>query len=90
MVDVPCKGLYLYITAWAEPHVNHISHANTWETKSKKSYLRGLLVLHTLEQTKTDHIKCIVKQPQPVSASHLVQDLHSQSVCAGVSRKDTI
>jgi hypothetical protein len=35
------------------------------KTKNMKSYFRGSVVLHTLEHSRTDQIKCIVSQLQP-------------------------
>jgi hypothetical protein len=32
------------------------------KTKNKKSYFCGSVVLHTLEHSRTDQIKCIISQ----------------------------
>jgi hypothetical protein len=43
------------------------------ETKNKKLYFCDLVVVHALEHSRTDQIKCIVNQLQPAHVSHLVQ-----------------
>jgi hypothetical protein len=47
-------------------HVNHVSRVSPVNTlKKKMSCFRGSVVLHTLEHSRTDQIKCIVSQLQP-------------------------
>jgi hypothetical protein len=50
-----------------------LARLTLWKTKNKKSYFHGPVVLHTLEHSRTDQIKCIVNQLQPAHVSHLVQ-----------------
>jgi hypothetical protein len=49
-------------------HINRVSPAYTLKNKKIKSllsYFRGSAVLHTLEHSRTDQIKCIRNQLQP-------------------------
>jgi hypothetical protein len=53
-------------------HVNLVSRANPANTlKVLLSYFYGLLVLHTLEHSRSDQMKCIVSQMRPGSQALL-------------------
>jgi hypothetical protein len=45
-------------------------HFEKRKIKSLLSYFRGLVVLQTLEHSRTDQIKCIVSQLQPARRSY--------------------
>jgi hypothetical protein len=57
-------------------YVNRVSSANTLRNEKSKNllaYFRGSVVLHTLEHSRTDQIKCIVSHLQPARGLHVAR-----------------